>query len=292
MADAVLSPSAVYASLRWAKTETALRSGVVSVPSLARSASLDPSLGGTYADQLASKAAAARQVLEQYTTIGAYDAAATEAAIAAVSAWKESHQSLWSRIQQKLVGVTDTVSPDEALQMPADMVRAYAEALYLTAQYALHMYANGVFARQVEAGVLTAGLVQNDAEARLNMFDAVLTMEASGTLQAAYGSVSSRGTAGLGIEPLVVLAIAVVAAIAVLAGAVIYYRQTVANNALAEQACQQFLATGDPLLQGSCDAKESDPVVIAKYAIGVFALGGFLYLALPEIPRMVKGFRS
>lgn len=295
MAAAVLTPSAVFAQLRQAQAQTALRSGVVSAASFAtsRAASLDTTVGGTYADQLVAKVETAQRILDQYTSLGTYDEPAAEAAIFAIAQWKETHQGVWSRIEQKILGVTDSVSSDEALAMPAEIVRAYVEALFLTAAYSLNMYTKGVFARQVQAGQISQGYVQNDAEARLNMLDVILTMEAAGTLQTVYqGAASQKQMLGLGAPQAVVIGIVVVAAIAVLIGGVIYYRQTTANNTRKNQACATFLATKDPLLKGSCDETETDAVKIAKYGIAAAAIGGFLYLALPQIPALVKGLRS
>lgn len=294
MAAAVLTPSAVFAQLRQAQAQTALRSGVVSAASFAtsRAASLDTTVGGTYADQLVAKVETAQRILEQYTSLGTYDEPAAEAAIFAIAQWKETHQGVWSRIEQKILGVTDSVSSDEALAMPAEIVRAYVEAIFLTAAYSLNMYTKGVFARQVAAGQISQSYVQNDAEARLNMLDVILTMEAAGTLQTVYqGASSQKGTAGLGLPPYVI-GIVIVASIAVLIGGVVYYRQVTASNLRKKQACETFLATKDPLLAGSCDETETDAVKIAKYGIAAFAIGGFLYLAMPQIPAFVKGLKG
>ena len=298
---AVLTPSAVFSQLRQAQSQTALRSGVVSAARFvqtSRAASLDTAVGGTYAEQLDAKTSTARRILEQYTTLGTYDEPAAEAAILAIAKWKEDNQSLWSRIEQKLLGITDSVSSEEVLSMPTETVRAYVEALFLTAAYSLNMYTNGVFTRQIEAGQIGLGYVQRDAEARINMLDVILTMEAAGTLATAYqGSAEQKAMAGLGapwlaaIPPNAWIVIAVVAAIAVLAGSVVYYRQTTASNAMKDKACEEYLRTRDPRLDGSCD-HESDAVKIAKYGIVAVAIGGFLYLALPQIPGLVKGLRS
>lgn len=297
-----LPPSAVFATLRQAQAQTALRTGVVSAAAFAqasttaRAASLDPTVGGTYADQLAAKTQTALAILQQYTSLGTYDEASAEAAILAIAQWKETHQGLWSRIEQKILGVTDSVSNDEALAMPAELVRAYVEALFLTAAYSLNMYTKGVFARQVAAGQISQSYVQNDAEARLNMLDVILTMEAAGTLQTVYAGANEQrarlSLSGLGALPPVVIGIVIVASIAVLIGGVIYYRQTTANNTRKNQACATFLATKDPLLAGSCDETETDAVKIAKYGIAAFAIGGFLYLAMPQIPAFVKGLKG
>ena len=293
VATQVLTPSAVLAGLRQAATTTALRSGVVSAAALAaplRSAAFD--IGGTtYTDQLVAKQQLAKAALEQYTTLGGYDPAAVEMALANVAAWKEAHTGVWSRIEQKVLGLLDSVSADEALTMPPDLVRSYVEAMYANATYGLNMYTNGVFARQVDAGQISASVVQSDAEARLNLYDAILTLEATGTLAQVYQASSQRAMAGLGLSE-VAIVIAIVAGLAVLVGGIMYFRQTTANAALKERACAQFLATSDPVLQGSCDPVESDAVTIAKYAIGAFALGGFLYLLLPEVPGLVKRFKE
>lgn len=297
MAAAVLTPSAVFAQLRQAQAQTALRSGVVSAASFAtsRAASLDTTVGGTYADQLVAKVETAQRILEQYTSLGTYDEPAAEAAIFAIAQWKETHQGVWSRIEQKILGVTDSVSNDEALAMPAELVRAYVEALFLTAAYSLNMYTKGVFARQVAAGQISQSYVQNDAEARLNMLDVILTMEAAGTLATVYQGAAEqqqKQMQGFGLSQVAIIGIVIVASIAVLIGGVVYYRQVTASNLRKKQACETFLATKDPILAGSCDETETDAVKIAKYGIAAFAIGGFLYLAMPQIPAFVKGLKG
>lgn len=295
MAAAVLTPSAVFAQLRQAQAQTALRSGVVSAASFAtsRAASLDTTVGGTYADQLVAKVETAQRILEQYTSLGTYDEPAAEAAIFAIAQWKETHQGVWSRIEQKILGVTDSVSSDEALAMPAEIVRAYVEAIFLTAAYSLNMYTKGVFARRVQESELSMSFVQRDAEARLNMLDVILTMEAAGTLQTVYqGATSQKQMQGLGLSQGVIIGIVVVAALAVLVGGVVYFRQTKANNAIKEKCCAQYLATGDRRYADCCDDTDTDVVKIAKYGIVAAAVGGLIYLSLPLIPALVKGLRS
>lgn len=295
MAAAVLTPSAVFAQLRQAQAQTALRSGVVSAASFAtsRAASLDTTVGGTYADQLVAKVETAQRILEQYTSLGTYDEPAAEAAIFAIAQWKETHQGVWSRIEQKILGVTDSVSSDEVLAMPAEIVRAYVEAIFLTAAYSLNMYTKGVFARRVQESELSMSFVQRDAEARLNMLDVILTMEAAGTLQTVYqGATSQKQMQGLGLSQGVIIGIVVVAALAVLVGGVVYFRQTKANNAIKEKCCAQYLATGDRRYADCCDDTDTDVVKIAKYGIVAAAVGGLIYLSLPLIPALVKGLRS
>ncbi len=295
MAAAVLTPSAVFAQLRQAQAQTALRSGIVSAASFAtsRAASLDTTVGGTYADQLVAKVETAQRILEQYTSLGTYDEPAAEAAIFAIAQWKETHQGVWSRIEQKILGVTDSVSSDEALAMPAEIVRAYVEAIFLTAAYSLNMYTKGVFARRVQESELSMSFVQRDAEARLNMLDVILTMEAAGTLQTVYqGATSQKQMQGLGLSQGVIIGIVVVAALAVLVGGVVYFRQTKANNAIKEKCCAQYLATGDRRYADCCDDTDTDVVKIAKYGIVAAAVGGLIYLSLPLIPGILKDLRS
>lgn len=290
-----LTPSGVYAQVRMRAIGTSLKSGVVSAAA-ARAATLDPSVGATYADQLAAKTELARAALERYTTIGAYDAAAAEAAIAAIEAWRADHASVWSKIEQKVLGTDVAVASDEALTIPVALMKAYVEALFLTAAYSLNLYTHGVLATQVANGRVTAAYVQNDADARLNMLDVVLTLDAAGTLETIYRGAPNEAGALQGIQalltPQVLIGILVVAAIVVLVGGIVYYRQASANNALKLRLCDEYVATHDESLAGACDPTETDAVTIAKYAIGVSAAAALVYFLFPQIPALVKGLRS
>lgn len=292
MAPAILTPSGVLAELRLRGAAAQLRSGEVSARALAsvsRSGTFDTN--GTYADQLLARADQVRAVLEQYTRIAPYDEGNVNAALAAFAGWQDAHKSTWDAIKDRVLGIDSTLSPSEALQVPVPIMRAYVEGLFLSAAYAVNMYTNGVFGRLVSDGEMSTAEVRDDAEARMQCFDTVLALEQAGTLAQIYGTAPLAGAFGLGVVQ-VEIVIAVVAAIAVVIGGVMYFRQTTLNNKIKNAKCQQYLTTLDPRLNGACDAEPTDAVQVAKYAIGVAAAGLFLYYFVPQVPALLKGFKT
>jgi len=274
-----------------------LKAGTVSRATLARAASVE-AVGGTYADQLEAKCAQAKAALEKYTKLGVYDPVAAEAAILVLERWKNEHASVWAQIEAKLLPSDSDVQPQDMLQAPAGMLQAYVVALYQSASSALPAYTSGTFARMVEAGQITHLFVRDDATARLSSLDSILALEESGQLERIFrGDASARGLTGLGsgippVPPQVLIGIAIVVGIVALVAGIVYYRQAKTGDDMAASACQKWLETKDPTFKGSC-AKETDFVVVAKYAITAAAVVTGAYLLFPGFMKEMqrKAFR-
>ncbi len=286
------TPSGALADFRMRRAAAGLKSGVVSRATLAEAAGYEV-VGGTYAAQLADKCAKAKAALERYTKLGAYDSVAAEAAIVVLEQWKASHASTWAQIEAKLLPSDSNVQPQDMLEAPAGILRAYVEALYQTAASGLRMYTSGTFSRMVDTGQITNTFVRDDATARLSTLDSILGLEESGTLGRIYfGDASAtKPLAGLGalpvIPPQVLIGIAIVVGIVALVAGVAYYRQTKVGSDLATSACQAWIDTKDPVFKGSCEP-DTDAVKIAKYAIGAAAVVTGAYLLFPGLMKELQ----
>ncbi len=301
MADASWSISGALADFRMRTAVTSLASGVVKAAAYDESDYVDPA-EPTYTGLLVAKQASVKAVLERYgAALDVPPTSGVDEAIATIEAWKAAHQSTWSKIVGKFLPTDSSVSSEDALAMPSSALRAYVEALYHSASESLHLYTSGGWQGLVDSGVFSPVFVRDDANARIQLFDAILALESSGVLAHAYDGVNkplTRALAGLagwglaGPEVGAGVIILVVLSILALGAAVATLLVVKHNNDMAKAMCDRFLATGDPKYASGCQTKPDPVSEIAKHGLTVGAALLFGYVVITQLPAIKKALTS
>lgn len=257
--------------------------------------------GASLPEQLEAGRAAAEAALRKHALGIDFEPKTADEVLAKVEAWALRNESV---LAASLSDMSAAALPKEVqIAFDTRMAQRFIVATFVRAAAGLGPWRSGLVAESAASGaIIGERWAREDAEWRLQVFGAIVRMEADGYLATLFGH--DKGLAGLGaVAPVplpIVVAAAVVVTLVLVAALVLVYvyssERLRANNALLRELCLDAQKRGDQARIAECIQltamlqKESllGTEAIVAGVVKVALVSAVVYLGFKLVPPLLE----